>query len=275
MPRNLEHEVQSDNETILDSTRDGVLLVGFNRPASRNALNQAMYLRVAQLLRQADADDGIRAVLLHGSEDVFTAGNDIREFAAGAPVSDGSGAERPSAQFIDAVLGLRKPLLAAVNGPAVGIGATMLLHCDLVFAGTNARIVFPFVQLGLCPEFGSSALLARIVGLRQAMQLLITGQGCSAQQALALGLVNEIADASQTLPRAVEVARQVAAQSADAVMATKRLVVSSALAGIREQIAQERAEFARLLQSPAAQSAFEGFLRKKPAAAGTTSGPRT
>lgn len=259
--------MHSDASTILAVARDGVLQLGFHRPQAKNALTQDMYLRLARLLGEADADDSVRAIVLHGSEDVFTSGNDVREFAAPPQPAGGAGPQRPSAQFMEAVLALRKPLLAAVNGPAVGIGATMLLHCDLVYAGSNARIAFSFVRLGLCPEFGSSLLLPRIVGQRRAMQLLLSGDPFSAAEALELGLVNEVLQPEQTLARALEMGKRIAAHSAEAVAATRRLVLAPALADVRGQIETERRQFQQLLRTPAAKAAFERFLEKKTATA--------
>ena len=249
-------------ETIEDALHDGVLVVTINRPERKNALMQSMYLRLAQLLTRANTEEDIRSVLLYGGEEVFCAGNDIREFAAARPPEEAEDETRPSTQFMNAVLELRKPLLAAVNGPAVGVGATLLLHCDLVFAGHNAHILFPFVRLGLCPEFGSSMLLGRIVGQRRAMQLLLSGGGCRAEQALAWGLVNELIEPSMTFARALEAAKEISGLPPAAVATTKDLMLSSGAAEVRDQIVRERVAFKRLLGDPAAQEIFKNFLDK-------------
>ena len=253
------------NDTMNDTTNDisrgleaGVLRLGFDRPARKNAMTGAMYLALAEALQQADADDVVRVVLIHGNEEAFCAGNDIGDFAAAAP-SEG---ERPSARFMKALLRMGKPVVAAVNGPAVGIGATMLLHCDLVYAGSAAKLVFPFAKLGLCPEFASTLLLPAKLGHQRAAALLMLGEPCTAQEAQALGLVNAVLPPAEVLPQALKAAAQLAATSAPSLRATKALMRGEELAGYEARIAQENAHFAQLLASSEAKAAFAAFLQR-------------
>lgn len=237
---------------------DGILRLGFDRPVRKNAMTGAMYGGVADALREAETDVAVRVVVLHGNEEVFCAGNDIADFAAHAP---GEG-ERPSARFMKAMLHIGKPVLAAVNGPAVGIGATMLLHCDMVFAGSNAKLIFPFAKLGLCPEFASTLLLPAKLGHQRAAELLMLGDACGAEEAKALGLVNAVLPPSQTLPHALRVAARLAATSAASLRATKALMRGDELAAYEQRMGQENAQFARLLDSPEAKAAFASFLQR-------------
>src|SRR6266478_400507 len=159
-----------------------------NRPAKKNALTVAMYAALADELARAAGSSAIRAVVLTGAGDVFTAGNDIRDFVADPPVSDDSHVVR----FLKALVAFPKPILAQVNGPAIGVGSTMLLHCDLVLAASSARFQLPFVKLGLCPEGGSSLLLPRLVGLQRASEAILWGEPFDAAAAERMGLVNEV-----------------------------------------------------------------------------------
>ncbi len=248
----------ADGTGILQAAEGGVLRLGFDRPARRNAMTGAMYAALADALAQADGDGAVRAVLLHGSEEAFCAGNDIGEFAANAP---GEG-ERPSARFMKALLHVGKPVVAAVNGPAVGIGATMLLHCDLVYAGSAAKLAFPFARLGLCPEFASTLLLPARLGHQRAAELLMLGDPCSAQEAQALGLVNAVLPPAEVLPHALAIAARLAATSGPSLRATKSLMCGEELAGYERRIAQENAQFSQLLDSPEAKAAFAAFLQR-------------
>lgn len=254
---------------LLRSVEAGVLRLGLNRPERRNAIDTATYAALAAALEEGDRDDAVRAVVLHGDEAAFCAGNDIADFAAARAVEG----ERPSRRFMRAVLGLRKPLLAAVNGPAVGIGATVLLHCDLVVAGSNASLVFPFVKLGLCPEFASTVLLQQRVGHVRAAELFLLARPCPADKALAIGLVNEVAAPNESLDRTLAMARAIAAASPDAIRTTKALMRGDGASALLDRIDRENEQFARLLATPEAQAAFAAFLDKgarPPAAKGAT-----
>lgn len=246
--------------TLLRSLDDGVLRLGLNRPERRNAIDNATYEALATALAEADTDAAARVVVLHGDERAFCAGNDIADFAANRAMQG----ERPSRRFMRAVIGLRKPLLAAVNGPAVGIGATLLLHCDLIVAGSNASLVFPFVKLGLCPEFASSTLLAQRIGHVRAAELFLLARPCPADKALALGLVNVVVPPAESLEQALAMARTIAAASPQAVAATKGLMRDGLAPALLDRIDRENEQFAHLLATPQAQAAFAAFLDKKP-----------
>lgn len=241
---------------ITSAVEDGLLRLGINRPARKNALTSEMYVELAQALVAAECDDSIRAVVVHGTDSAFCAGNDIADFAHPRPIEG----ERPSVQFMKSVIGLGKPLLAAVNGPAVGIGATMLLHCDLVFAGASAKLAFPFSKLGLCPEFASSLLLPATLGHQRAAELLLLGDPVSAANAQTLGLVNAVLPPEKVLQHTVAVGRRLCGGSTPALRAIKSLMRGDPDAYLR-RIEQENEKFALLLQTPQAKAAFDAFLR--------------
>jgi enoyl-CoA hydratase/carnithine racemase len=184
---------------ILTETRDRVLRIEIARPEKKNSLTLDMYRAMADALDAAAADGGVRAVLVHGTRDCFTAGNDLKDFLERPPHA---GEEGPTFRFLRGLAQFPKPLIAAVNGPAVGIGTTMLLHCDLVFAAPGARFQMPFVPLGLVPEAGSSFLLPRIAGYQRAAELLLLGQPFTAEKALAAGFVTEIVPEAELFERA-------------------------------------------------------------------------
>ena len=244
---------------IVSAVENGVLRIGFNRAERKNAITQAMYRELAELVGSANRRPDIRVVVLHGSEEVFTSGNDLGDFASGQDVQ----ADRPSESFMRAVLALEKPLIAAVNGPAVGIGATMLLHCDLVYAGENASIQFPFVKLALCPEFASSLLLPAIVGRQRAAELFLLGEPCMAAQAKFYGLVNDVLPAHEVLPRALSAAAKLAAMPPAAVRLTKSLMLTGQANVVGDRISLEFAAFAERLQSQEAQEAFKAFFERR------------
>ena len=156
---------------ILTSKTDGILTIAFNRPERKNAITGAMYQSMADALVDAESDSAVRAVLIIGKPDIFTAGNDLDDFLKNAPAGDAPDLARPVYQFMRALSGSTKPLVAAVAGAAIGIGTTMLMHCDLVYAADNAKFSMPFVQLGLCPEFASSVLLPAIADYPRAAVL--------------------------------------------------------------------------------------------------------
>lgn len=241
------------------SRRGAVLGIAFERPAKRNALTAAMYAALAEALAAAEADEGVRAVLFHGDAEVFTAGNDLGDFIERPP----QGEEAPVWRFLRTVVAARKPLVAAVNGPAIGLGTTLLLHCDLVLAGDNARFQLPFVRLGLVPEFASSYLLPLRVGAARAAEWLMLGEPFDAHTALDAGLVARVLPAAATIEAAWEAAAKLAALPASAVRATKALLRAPHRAAIEAQLAAEAERFRHLLVEPAAREAFAAFLAKR------------
>lgn len=243
---------------------DGPLLwIRIDRAAKRNAITSAMYGRLAAALDEADRTPSVRTVVITGfngtDHDVFSSGNDLADFLANPPKDESSN----TVQFLKALARFSKPLVAAVSGPAVGIGATLLLHCDLVYAADNARIQFPFTGLGVVPEAGSTQLLARSVGHVRASELLLLGEPFSGQQALDWGLVNAVAPASEVEELARTRALKLAAQPAAALRATKALIRESRNADLNSVIVKEMQVFAQRLNSPEAQEAVNAFLEKR------------
>jgi enoyl-CoA hydratase/carnithine racemase len=243
---------------IVVAREGAVLELRIDRAAKKNALTFAMYRALTEALRAGQSDPAVRAVLLTGSGETFCAGNDIADFLA--PRDDFAAA--PPSQFIEALVTTEKPLVAAVHGPAVGIGATMLLHCDLVYASTTARLRMPFVSLGLVPEAGSSLLLPRRVGDAVAAEMLLLGAWIDAARAKELRLVNAVLHADELVPFARARAGELAASPPAALRATRALLRGDR-AGLRAQIGQEAQAFAHSLTSPEAKEAFTAFLERR------------
>jgi enoyl-CoA hydratase/carnithine racemase len=246
--------------TNILAERDGAILrIGIQRPEKKNALTAAMYLALADALKAADADSAVRVIVLHGGDEAFTAGNDINDFLANPPRDNDSGVAR----FLRAIADARKPLVAAVAGPAVGIGTTMLLHCDFVYAADNAKFTLPFVSLGLCPEGASSYLLPIIAGYQRAAKLLLLGEPFDASTARELGLVTEVVAPGELMNAASSAARKLAALPPSSVRITKALMKRGLRAGIEDHMAEEVRHFAERLESPEAKEAFRAFLEKR------------
>jgi enoyl-CoA hydratase/carnithine racemase len=234
-----------------------VLVLELHRPGKRNALTLDMYRALVAMLEQAETDAHIRAVVIAGSETCFTSGNDIEDFLAGDRVDD----QHPTLRFLDVLNRFPKPLLAAVSGHAVGIGTTMLLHCDLVFASPDAQFQLPFVNLGLCPEAGSSYLLPRLAGYQRAAEVFLLGEPFDAQKALLLGMVNAITD--DVLAATTRHAHRIAANPPAAVRLTKKLLRAGDAAQVERALAEDTGQFVKRLQSNEAQEAFTAFLEKR------------
>ena len=239
--------------------RGAVATVGFDRPAKKNALTAAMYEALADAVAAAEADREVRAILFHGTQEAFTAGNDLNDFLARPP----SGDEAPVFRFLRAVANAANPLVAAVNGPAIGIGTTLLLHCDLVYAAEDARFQLPFTRLGLVPEFASTYLLPFIAGYQRAAELLLLAEPFDAMRALEAGFVTRVVPAGQSFDAALDAAQKLAALPAASVRGTKALLKRTHRAAIEAQLAAEGADFRRMLSEPAAREAFAAFLGKR------------
>ncbi len=183
---------------ILTTTANGILTLEFNRPERKNAITGAMYTTLATALRNAEQDPSVRAILITGKPEIFTAGNDLDDFlnnvGVGAMTED-----RPVFQFMQALEGCSKPVIAAVSGLAVGIGTTLLMHCDLVYAADSAKFSMPFTQLGLCPEFASSLLVGQAAGHARAAEKLLLGEAFPAQEAFEMGIVTKVLPAAELL----------------------------------------------------------------------------
>jgi len=250
------------SQEIITQQADGVFSIQMNRPEKKNAITQNMYTLMAEGLQKADKDDGVRVVVLKGTQGVFTAGNDIKDFQERSSGSDDS-APTTSKHFFEAVLSLRKPLIAAVQGYAIGIGTTMLLHCDLVYAGKSAIFSMPFVNLGLCPEFGSSFVVPRLVGHQRASELFLLGERFTPQQAQDAGIVNQVLDDEILMEKVMETAKRLALKSPAALMGTKKLLKGHASRQIREAIETDGEMFGKLMSGPEAQEAFDAFANKR------------
>lgn len=237
----------------------GLLTLRLNRPDKKNALTHAMYSHLAEALKQADSDPEINAVLITGSSECFTAGNDIADFIQQPP----SNLDSPVFHFMLNLLDCRKPVIAAVAGAAVGIGTTLLLHCDLVYVSRDARLRMPFVNLGLCPEFGSSLILPRLLGHAKAAELLLLGEGFTGEQAAAWGIATEaLGSGEAALAKAREMALKFESLPTEAVRISKQLMKAPDRVLIRTVIEEEGALFTQRLRSPEAMAALSGFIHR-------------
>jgi enoyl-CoA hydratase/carnithine racemase len=251
----------SAEEQIKIDIGDGILTMQINRPEKKNALTPAMYVALAEGLIRADNDRDVRVILISGGDACFTAGNDLADFLETPPVD----ADSPVMQFLLTLSATRKPIVAAVNGVAVGVGTTMLLHCELVVAAEDARFQMPFVNLGLCAEAGSTLLLPRLVGHQQAAELILLGEPFSAGKALQCGLVNRVVPAAEVQETALALARRLADQPPQALQLTKQLMKSSDSLTVREKILEEGRHFGALLRAPEARESLRAFMeRRKP-----------
>ncbi|MFM0210683.1 enoyl-CoA hydratase-related protein [Paraburkholderia sediminicola] len=254
------------NEDVLVRLDDSVLVVMLNRPAKKNALTAQMYGALAAAISEAESRDDVQAVLLKGEGGNFTSGNDIGMFVSG-PVAEQR--ESPAVPFLQAMTSLRKPVVACVRGHAVGIGATVLLHCDYVVASDDARIRFPFVDLGLCPEFASTLLLQHVVGRNKAAEWLLLGATIPAAEAHQAGLVNRIVPLGLVEEEALSIAKRFAIKPRQALLATRGLIRESTEALIKARIEREGTVFDTLRRSREAQEIFQQFLQRAPDAAAT------
>ena len=247
------------SEHVIIDLKDGVLRIEMRRPEKKNALTGPMYAAMADALERAASEDAVRVVLIHGQPEVFTAGNDLGDFLNG-PTDDPN---RPVFRFLRNIAAAPKPLLAAVAGNAVGVGTTMLLHCDLVYAGEGARFQLPFVNLALCPEAACSYLLPRLAGHQRASELLLFGEPFNAAKAYEIGLVNAIHADATLLEAALERARKLATLPAASLRETKRLLKQGHAALVQQTMKDEGEIFLRQLASPEAKEAFSAFLEKR------------
>ncbi|WP_417458332.1 enoyl-CoA hydratase [Kordiimonas sp.] len=243
---------------ILTEIRDRVLHITFNRPEKKNALTHAMYAKMVDAMRAADEDDGVRAILFTGAGDVFTSGNDLADFRDTPPL----GADAPVTQFLGCLLNAKKPLVMAVNGIGVGIGLTMLLHADIVYASENAVLQAPFVDLALVPEAASSLLLPRLVGHAKAAEIFMLGKRVSADEAYTMGLVSQVFKADELAAAAGKAALALAKKAPQSLQLTKKL-----MRGDREVVAARMAEegklFGERLTSPELMEAIMAFMQKR------------
>lgn len=244
---------------ILTRLDAGVYTITFNRLERKNSITGSMYAALTEALGTASADSSVRVAVLQGHEHVFSAGNDLSDFAS-PPATD---RESPAFPFMRAIACFPKPLLAAVCGPAVGIGTTMLLHCDIVYAGENAVFSMPFVNLGLCPEAASSLLLPQLLGYHRAAERLLLGEPLDADAALEFGLVNKVLSSSEVNRYAQAQAAKLATKPITSLVEIKRLMKDGQQAAVLRRMSDEGAIFRRMLTEPAAKEAFSAFMQKR------------
>ena len=245
--------------TIKTATFNHVALIEIARPEKKNALTQAMYSAMAAALRAASADATVRAVLIIGQPGCFTSGNDLEDFMQRPPQSG----ESPVHQFMQALLECECPVVAAVTGAAVGVGTTLLLHCDLVYVSDEARLAMPFVSLGLVPEYASSLLVPALLGHVKAAEKLMLGEPFTGSDAVDCGIANAVLPAAEVVNHARRMAERFNALPPAAVRETKRLMRAPRREAVAQAMQTENALFAQRLRSPEAQEAFQAFFQKR------------
>lgn len=243
---------------ILVSKSNGVMTITINRLAQKNALSLAMYQAMTEALVDLERSDDLHAAVITGSAECFTAGNDLNDFLKGGALTEA----HPTVIFLRTLVGLTKPLIAAVAGPAIGIGTTMLMHCDLVYAANNTVFQLPFSKLGLCPEAGSSHILPAQVGRVKAFELLVLGYKFDADEALRLNLINQVVDAEEVLTIATKRAEQLAQLPSQSVKASKGLIVDANKTQLNEVISAELKYFEHLLGSEESKQIIASFFKK-------------
>jgi enoyl-CoA hydratase/carnithine racemase len=249
---------------MLINKANGLLTIEFNRLERKNAITAAMYQSMADALLEAESDSAVRAILIAGKPEIFTAGNDLDDFMKNsAPVPGVPSENRPVFQFMRALHGSTKPVIAAVSGAAIGIGTTMLMHCDLVYCADNAKFSVPFTQLGLCPEFGSSLLLPQLAGYPRAAEKLLLGEAFGAQEAFEMGLITRVLPAPELRAFAEQQAAKLVALPAASIRTTKALMKRPRADAIQGAIAAENERFAAMLLAPEAKEAFTAFFEKR------------
>ena len=244
---------------IVTEHAGSILRIQLNRPTKRNAMTSAMYVALSDILKKATKDERTRVALWHGAGDSFCAGNDIEDFLKNPP---GPG-ESPQAQLMNALIDFDKPLIAAVQGAAIGGGTTMLLHCDFVYAGESAKFQMPFINLALVPEFGSSSIVPARIGHLRAAELILLGSPYDAKRAAELGLVTQIVPDQDLLSIATATAQKLAAKPAGALQASKRLMKQPFRQQIAAAMKAENEEFSAQVRSADAKEALTAFLEKR------------
>lgn len=246
-------------DQIKQEQLDGVLTLTIDRPDKLNALTNAMYTRLADLLFAADEDEAVRVVILTGGPSCFSSGNDLVDFLEQPPTH----LDSPAFRLMRAVTHLQKPLIAAVCGAAIGLGTTVLLHCDQVLVTRNAKLRMPFVNLGLCPEFGASLLLPRLIGQARAARLLLLGESLDGEEAVALGLANQVfEDGPQCLAAAQHLARRLVAMPQEALRQSRQLMKQAGMAELQATLREENLLFIQRLNSTEAKTALNALLNR-------------
>ena len=249
--------------SIKTAVLNGVATIEIARPEKKNALTVAMYQAMTDTLVAAKADPAVRAVLITGQPGVFTSGNDIEDFMTRAPGQGADSMDSPVFKFMHALLDCDKPVVAAVTGAAIGIGTTMLLHCDFVFVSDEARLAMPFVALGLVPEFASSVVVPQLMGHRRAAEKLLLGDPFTPEQAVDCGIANAVLPAGEVVNHARRIAERFNALPPGAVREAKQLMRGPQTDSLLKAIRAESEVFGRRLRSPEAMEAFQAFFQKR------------
>lgn len=249
--------------SIKTATLAGVATIEIARPEKKNALTIAMYEAMAAALEAAVADPAVRAVLITGQPGIFTSGNDIEDFMARPPAEGPEAMDSPVFRFMRALLNCDKPVVAAVTGAAIGIGTTMLLHCDFVYVSDEARLAMPFTSLGLVPEFASSLMVPQLMGHARAAEKLLLGDAFTPEQAVECGVANAVLPAGEVVAHARRVAERFNALPPGAVRESKQLLRGPTRAAVLEAMRTEGERFTRRLRSPEAMEAFQAFFQKR------------
>jgi enoyl-CoA hydratase/carnithine racemase len=244
---------------ILIEHAEGIMTIAFNRPDKKNAITAAMYQTMADALAGAEDDPKVRAILIRGSVGIFSAGNDLEDFMKQPP----KGEDAPVFQFLRRISTMGKPVVASVAGAAIGIGTTLLLHCDFVYAADSAVFSLPFAQLGLCPEAASSLLLPRIAGYQLAAEKLMLGEAFDAKEAHRMGVVNRLLPAAEVDAFALAQAAKLAALPASSLRVTKSLMKHASEREVAVRMTDEAVHFSKMLLAPEAREAFKAFFEKR------------
>jgi enoyl-CoA hydratase/carnithine racemase len=249
--------------SIKTAVVNGVAHIEIARPEKKNALTVAMYQAMSDALNAAKEDNTVRAVLITGQPGIFTSGNDVEDFMSRPPGQGSDGADSPVFLFMRALMACDKPVVAAVTGAAIGIGTTMLLHCDFVYVSDEARLAMPFVALGLVPEFASSLIVPQLMGHRRAAEKLLLGEHFTAEQAVECGIANAVVPAAEVLNHARRVAERFNLLPPGAVRESKQLMRGPQHEELLKTIRKEGEIFGRRLRSPEAMEAFQAFFQKR------------
>jgi enoyl-CoA hydratase/carnithine racemase len=249
--------------SIKTAVVNGVAHIEIARPEKKNALTVAMYQAMANALDAAKEDNAVRAVLITGQPGIFTSGNDVEDFMSRAPNQSGDAMDSSVFLFMRALMACDKPVVAAVTGAAIGIGTTMLLHCDFVYVSDEARLAMPFVALGLVPEFASSLIVPQLMGHRRAAEKLLLGEHFNAEQAVECGIANAVVPAGEVLNHARRVAERFNLLPPGAVREAKQLMRAPQHELFLQTIRKESEVFGRRLRSPEAMEAFQAFFQKR------------
>ena len=249
----------NEENRVVITEQDRIMTIAWNRPDKKNALTQTMYGMAADALAKAGEDDAIRVVVLTGTAECFTAGNDLNDFLS----NPATGTDSPVARYLANIASFEKPIVAAVNGPAVGVGTTMLLHCDMVVATDKATFSMPFVKLGLCPEAASSYLLPLLAGYQRAAELLLLGDNFDAQMARECGIVNRVASESDYQSVAMELASKLASLPPTSLRTTKAFLKNDHRSAIEARMTEEGEAFGKLISEPEAVEAMTAFMERR------------